>query len=102
VTAGAKELKIRVSLNGSTIDEYTFHQDMVTIDSNQRANIVLEQLNPRQRARFLLGMGGFWTIITDKGDEEVLVNDERVQHHFVYSNDIVKIGPYTLWLQVQV
>ena len=101
MTDDIRKLTVRVSLDGVPLNDYTFLQDTVTIGAAPQADIYLEQLTPHQRARFRFGLSGFCTIVTDNGDEEVIVNDERVQHRFVYSNDIVQIGPYTLWLQVQ-
>ncbi len=95
-------LKIRVSINGRSIGMHTFNKDVITVGRDPKSDIHLDNVNvAREHLRFEYGPSGYYTLVDMGSSQGTFLNDEAVSRGYVYNNDVVRIGSYTLWIGFQ-
>lgn len=100
--ADGQILKLRLSLMGRPVRNYTFDQDVVSVGRDPEADVFVD--NPgvsRDHFRIERTAPGEYRI-TDLGSANgTFVNDQMVNASFVRDNDVVRFGKYTLWVGVE-
>jgi hypothetical protein len=92
-------LKIRVSLKGRPLGMYTFNKDVITVGRDPTSDIHLDNINvAREQLRFEFGPSGYYTLVDLGIHDLTLLNEEPITRGYVYNNDVVRIGKYTLWI----
>ena len=94
-------LKIRLSLKGRPIRAYVFNQDCVLIGRNPEADIQLD--NPgisRDHVKIVRTAGGY--VAEDQNSANgTFVNDAAIQKQHLRSEDVIRIGKFSLWLNLE-
>lgn len=92
-------LKIKVSLKGRPIGMHTFNKDVITVGRDPGSDIHLDNVNvSREHLRFEFGPSGYYTLVDLGSANGTFLNDEAISRGYVYNNDVVRIGKYTLWI----
>jgi pSer/pThr/pTyr-binding forkhead associated (FHA) protein len=90
-------LKIRVTLKGRFVGTHTFNKDVVTVGRDPASDIHLDNVNvAREHLRFEFGPSGYYKLVDLGSGKGTFLNDEQVTRGYVYNNDVVRIGQYTL------
>ena len=94
-------LRVRVSLKGRPIRSYTFDKDVVTIGRDPDSDIYLD--NPgisRHHVRLEKTASGY--VAEDLGSANgSYLNDEPIQKEPLSSDDVVRIGKFSLWISFE-
>jgi pSer/pThr/pTyr-binding forkhead associated (FHA) protein len=93
-------LKIRLSLKGRPIRTYTFNKPEITIGRDPGSDIFLDNTGiSREHARVERTSGGF--VIEDQGSANgTFLNDRVVTRELLRHEDVVRIGKFSLWVEV--
>jgi len=91
--------KIRLSLKGRPIKTYTFDQQVIKVGRDPASDIVLDNVNvSRDHVKFELSPTGYYTVEDLGSGNGTFLNDEPVKRDYVYNNDVVRVGKYSLWI----
>jgi hypothetical protein len=95
-------LRLRLSLKGRPIKTLSFTKDVVTVGRDPSADIVLDNLGvSREHVRFELTPSGYYRVEDLGSANGTFLNDEPVKRDYVYNNDVVRIGKYSLWVSFE-
>ncbi len=95
-------IKIRLSLKGRPMKSYRFNQDVITVGRDASADIYLD--NPsisREHVRFERLANGHFSMKDPGSANGVFLNEERVAAAMVYNNDVIRIGKFSLWIEIE-
>lgn len=92
-------LKLRLSLMGRPVRNYTFDKPVVTVGRDPGSDVFVD--NPgvsRDHFRLEKTPGGDYQIVDLGSANGTFVNDQMVHTAVVRNNDVVRFGKYTLWV----
>ncbi len=97
-----KVMKIRVSLKGRPLKTYRFTKDQITVGRSPDSDVFLD--NPGiSRTHIILtrASNGSYRVEDQGSANGTYVNDERVNSEILMSDDIVRIGKFSLWIDYE-
>ncbi len=92
-------LKLRLSLMGRPVRNYTFDKPMIVVGRDPAADVYVD--NPgvsRDHFRLEKTETGEYRIVDLGSANGTFVNDQMVNTSLVHNNDVVRFGKYTLWV----
>lgn len=92
-------LKLRLSLMGRPVRNYTFDKPVVSIGRDPGSDVFVD--NPgvsRDHFRLERTAAGDYQIVDLGSANGTFVNDQMVHTAVVKNNDVVRFGKYTLWV----
>ncbi len=98
----ANVIRVRLSLKGRPIKTYTFDKEVISVGRDPAADISLD--NPsvsREHLRFERMPNGHYRVVDQGSANGTYLNEERVQTAYVYNNDVVRIGKFSLWISLE-
>ncbi len=94
--------KIRLSLKGRPIKTYTFDKEVITVGRDPSSDIVLDNVSvSRDHLKFELSPTGYYSVEDLGSGNGTFLNDEAVKRDYVYNNDVVRVGKYSLWISFE-
>jgi pSer/pThr/pTyr-binding forkhead associated (FHA) protein len=94
-------LRVRVSLKGRPIRSYTFDKDVITAGRDPDSEIYLD--NPgisRHHLRMEKTPNGYYAEDLGSANGSYL-NDEPIQKELLKSDDVLRIGKFSLWISYE-
>lgn len=93
---------IRVARHGAIVQTYAFDQDLIRIGRDRRSDLVLPSKDV-SRIHCRLEREGCRVSVTDVGSSNgTLLNGRPIGLHEVESGDSIRIGDFTLWVELVV
>lgn len=95
-------IRVRLSLKGRPIKTYTFDKEVISVGRDPAADVSLD--NPsvsREHLRFERMPNGHYRVVDQGSANGTYLNEERVQTAYVYNNDVVRIGKFSLWISLE-
>ena len=95
-------IRVRLSLKGRPIKTYTFDKELIAVGRDPAADVSLD--NPsvsREHLRFERMPNGHYRVVDQGSANGTYLNEERVQTAYVYNNDVVRIGKFSLWISLE-
>ncbi|MCE9627773.1 MAG: FHA domain-containing protein [Candidatus Eisenbacteria bacterium] len=92
-------LKLRLSLMGRPVRNYTFEKPVIAVGRDPAADVYVD--NPgvsRDHFRLEKTETGEYRIVDLGSANGTFVNDQMVNTTVVHNNDVVRFGKYTLWV----
>ncbi len=92
-------IKLRLSLMGRPVRNYTFTKPVITVGRDPGADVYVD--NPgisRDHFRLERVEGGEYQVVDLGSANGTFVNDQMVNTSVVHNNDVVRFGKYTLWV----
>lgn len=92
-------IKLRLSLMGRPVRNYTFTKTVVSVGRDPGADIYVD--NPgvsREHFRLERTENGEYQIVDLGSANGTFINDQMVNTAVVRNNDVVRFGKYTLWV----
>ena len=92
-------LKLRLSLMGRPVRNYTFEKPLIVVGRDPAADIYVD--NPgvsRDHFRLEKTATGEYRLLDLGSANGTFVNDQMVNTSVVHNNDVVRFGKYTLWV----
>src|SRR5262245_64584063 len=99
--ASSEVLKVRVSLMGRPIKVCTFQDDVVTVGRDPDSDLHLD--NPgisRHHLRLERAPEGYYVHDLERANGTFL-NDELVRRALLRSEDVIRVGKFSLWVNYQ-
>lgn len=94
--------KIRLSLKGRPIKTYTFDKEVIRVGRDPASDIVLDNVSvSRDHLKFELSPTGYYSVEDLGSGNGTFLNDETVKRDYVYNNDVVRVGKYSLWISFE-
>ena len=97
--ADGNVLKLRLSLMGRPVRNYTFDKNVISIGRDPNADVFVD--NPgisRDHFRLEKTPTGDYQVVDLGSANGTYVNDQMVNTSVVRNNDVVRFGKYTLWV----
>jgi hypothetical protein len=95
-------LRIRVSLKGRPLKTYTFTKDVVTVGRDPSSDIVLDNTSvSREHVKFEISPSGYYAVEDLGSANGTFLNDQPVKRDYVYNNDLVQVGKFSLWVNFE-
>ena len=97
--ADGNVLKLRLSLMGRPVRNYTFDKQVISIGRDPNADVFVD--NPgisRDHFRLERTATGDYQVVDLGSANGTYVNDQMVNTAVVRNNDVVRFGKYTLWV----
>jgi len=94
-------LKIRLSLKGRPIRTYVFNQDSVLIGRNPEADIQLDNAGISRDHLTIVRTAGGYVAEDQNSANGTFVNDVAIQKQHLRSEDVIRIGKFSLWLNLE-
>lgn len=98
-TPGAQLIKLRLSLMGRPVRNYTFDKPVIQVGRDPGADVYVD--NPgvsRDHFRLEKTDEGEYRVVDLGSANGTFVNDQMVNAALVHNNDVVRFGKYTLWI----
>ncbi len=92
-------LKLRLSLMGRPVRNYTFDKPVINVGRDPGADVYVD--NPgvsRDHFRLERKSDGEYEVVDLGSANGTFVNDQMVNTAMVHNNDVVRFGKYTLWV----
>ena len=92
-------IKLRLSLMGRPVRNYTFNKTVISVGRDPGADIYVD--NPgvsRDHFRLERAENGEYQVVDLGSANGTFVNDQMVNSALVHNNDVVRFGKYTLWV----
>lgn len=92
-------LKLRLSLMGRPVRNYTFDKNVVSIGRDPNSDVFVD--NPgvsRDHFRLERQPNGEYRVLDLGSANGTFLNDQMVNTAVVHNNDVVRFGKYTLWV----
>jgi hypothetical protein len=92
-------IKLRLSLMGRPVRNYTFTKPVISVGRDPGADVYVD--NPgvsRDHFRLERVEGGEYQVVDLGSANGTFVNDQMVNSSVVHNNDVVRFGKYTLWV----
>jgi pSer/pThr/pTyr-binding forkhead associated (FHA) protein len=96
-------IKLRLSLMGRPVRNYTFEKPVISVGRDPGADVYVD--NPgvsRDHFRLERTTNGEYQVVDLGSANGTFVNDQMVNASVVHNNDIVRFGKYTLWVGYEV
>ncbi len=96
---GAQLIKLRLSLMGRPVRNYTFDKPVIQVGRDPAADVYVD--NPgvsRDHFRLEKTDEGEYRVVDLGSANGTFVNDQMVNAALVHNNDVVRFGKYTLWV----
>ncbi len=97
--SGAQLIKLRLSLMGRPVRNYTFDKPTIVVGRDPGADVYVD--NPgvsRDHFRLEKTAEGEYRVVDLGSANGTFVNDQMVNAALVHNNDVVRFGKYTLWV----
>lgn len=95
-------IKIRVSLKGRPVGSYSFMKESITVGRDPGADISLDNASiSREHLKFEFGPSGYYSVVDLGSANGTLLNEEPVERSYVFNSDVVRIGKYALWIELE-
>jgi pSer/pThr/pTyr-binding forkhead associated (FHA) protein len=95
-------IKIRLSLKGRPIRSYSFNQDVITVGRDPGADIHLDNAGvSREHVRIERLPNGHYCVKDCGSANGAFLNEERVQGAMIYNCDVLRIGKFSLWVNLE-
>lgn len=97
--SGAQLIKLRLSLMGRPVRNYTFDKSTIVVGRDPGADVYVD--NPgvsRDHFRLEKTDEGEYRVVDLGSANGTFVNDQMVNAALVHNNDVVRFGKYTLWV----
>ena len=94
-------LRVRVSLKGRPIRSYTFNKDVIEIGRDPDSDVYLD--NPgisRNHLRLEKSVHGYYAEDLGSANGSYL-NDDPLQKELIKSDDVLRIGKFSLWISYE-
>ncbi len=94
-----KVVKLRLSLMGRPVRNYTFDKPVITIGRDPGSDVFVD--NPgvsRDHFRMERTPTGDYTLVDLGSANGTYVNEQMVHNAVLGNNDVVRFGKYTLWI----
>jgi predicted component of type VI protein secretion system len=95
----AQLIKLRLSLMGRPVRNYTFDKSVIQVGRDPAADVYVD--NPgvsRDHFRLERTDEGEYRVVDLGSANGTFVNDQMVNAALVHNNDVVRFGKYTLWV----
>lgn len=95
----AQLLKLRLSLMGRPVRNYTFDKDVICVGRDPSADVFVD--NPgvsRDHFKLERTPTGEYELVDLGSANGTFVNDQMVNTSVIHNNDVVRFGKYTLWV----
>ena len=92
-------IKLRLSLMGRPVRNYTFEKSVISIGRDPAADVFVD--NPgvsRDHFRLEKTETGEYRVVDLGSANGTFLNDQMVNMSVVHNNDVVRFGKYTLWV----
>jgi predicted component of type VI protein secretion system len=94
-----KIINIRVSLKGRPIRAYRFNKNVITVGRDPQADIYLDNAGvSREHVRIEQTPGGYYAVEDLGSANGTFVNEQSVKREYLTSNDVVRVGKFSLWV----
>ncbi len=96
-------LKLRLSLMGRPVRNFTFDKQVVSVGRDPAADVFVD--NPgisRDHFRMERTSNGDYQVVDLGSANGTFVNDQAVNTAVVRNNDVVRFGKYTLWVGYEI
>lgn len=92
-------IKLRLSLMGRPVRNYTFEKPVISVGRDPGADVYVD--NPgvsRDHFRLERTENGEYQVVDLGSANGTFVNDQMVNSSVLHNNDVVRFGKYTLWV----
>ena len=92
-------IKLRLSLMGRPVRNYTFEKPVISVGRDPGADVYVD--NPgvsRDHFRLEKAANGEYQVVDLGSANGTFVNDQMVNTSLVHNNDVIRFGKYTLWV----
>ena len=90
-------IRLELYLMGRPVKKYTFDQDSINVGRDPKSDIFVD--NPgvsREHLKFELTPSGEYRVVDMGSANGTLLNDEPVKRAYVWNQDVVRFGKYSL------
>ncbi len=95
-------IKLRLSLMGRPVRNYTFEKPVISVGRDPGADVYVD--NPgvsRDHFRLERAQNGEYQVVDLGSANGTFVNDQMINTSMVHSNDVIRFGKYTLWVDYE-
>jgi predicted component of type VI protein secretion system len=101
--SGHRILRVRVMLSGRPIKSYSFDQDTITVGRSPDCHVFLDNSGvSREHLRIVRTPEGYFEATEMGSANGTLLNDKPLKRSYISTDDVIQIGKFTLWMNIEI